>query len=168
MVDDLEKLAKELGLDTLKEEVELKEVKPKKEKKTKAKAKIEKPKKTKEVKLAKSANEKAGEIEGIPVNVLARPIKYVDGEPRELKVAWNKEDAESYRENGRILLKITLDPNEKRGGDTLEVIAERQEGVLHIVTTNNHSRGLKRAKTWAMLLKLAFDPDKDVEMVKAG
>lgn len=173
MTEDLELLAKELGLESLEKEVELKEEKPKGEKpkgeKPKKKAKEKKPNGEKKEKVKKlGKNEKAGEIEGIPVNVLARPIDYVNGEARELKVAWNREDAENYRGNGRILLRITLDPKGRRGGDILEVIAERKEDTLHIVTTNNHSRGLKRAKTWATLLKLAFDPDKDVERVKAG
>ena len=166
--DEIQALAEELGLDvkalTGEDEVKMveEEKEPKRERKRSKKTEKPEPKPRKN----KDSNEKVREINGIPVNHLARPIAVTDGKPQELKVTFSQEEAEQYRKNGRILLTIEKGAVRKKGGDTLKVTAEYADGRKEeIVVTNNHNRGLKRAKTWAMLLKLAFDPKKDVVVV---
>lgn len=177
---DLKALAEELGLsiEALSDEgkdLELPEQKSEDNKKSRKTTKAEKepklPKEKKEKTLKETVvidkNAKALEIEGIPANYQARPIEFADdGTPRELKVNWSAERQEQFREtNGRVRLKVIRSNPPKKGGDTLEVVVEKKDGTTQqIIETNNRSRGVKRAKTWAVLLNLAFDPDKDVEV----
>ena len=124
----------------------------------------EEPKKKTRMVETSDENEKAMEIEGIPANFRARPIAYDDeGNPQELRVRWNKEQQEEYRNLGRTSLHIKKRLPKKRGGDTLQVFIDRMnEEPELLLETNNYSRGYKRAKTWAVLLDLAFDPESDV------
>lgn len=161
-------LASELGLDPKQLEDEGIELAQAEEEQAPKKKKSKK-----ETKRAKRVADltKENEIGGFPVNHLSKPIEYDEqGNPKELTVTFDQEEVEQYREtNGRVLLRIYHAKYKRRGGDTLEVITQYKDGKEEkIVTTNNHSRGWKRAKTWAMLLKLAFNPDKDVESIQKG
>jgi len=176
--NNADQLAKELGLNpdalTKEDEVEIKE-QPQKSKKSGGKKKKQENKETTQEKSEKKMKKrvadlsKEGEIFGVPVNHLQKPITFnEDGEPEEIVVTFNKAEVEPYRDqNGRILLEIHRAKYRKKGGDKLKVIAEFNDGKTEVITeTNNHSRGWKRAKTWAMLLTLAFDPDNDVKVLE--
>jgi len=160
-----ENLAKELGLNTealTQEDEVVVEEQPKSAKKSKQKTEKKEAKQRKRV----ADLTKERDLLGFPVNHLSKPLEFDEqGNPQELVVTFNKEEVAGYREeNGRIFLEIHRAKYRKKGGDTLKVIAEQKgKDPVEIISTNNHSRGWKRAKTWAMLLNLAFDPEKDVK-----
>ncbi len=162
-IPDVAKLAEELGLDlealTQADQVELEEPDaPKKSRKSKKD--VEKVTRKRVADLTPE-----GEIHGFPVNHLQKPLELDErGNPKEIVVTFTAGEVEDYRETkGRIFLEIHKGKFRKKGGDKLKVFAEfiGKEREL-LLETNNHSRGWKRAKTWAVLLNLAFDPNQDV------
>lgn len=126
------------------------------------------PKEPKEPKPVIDKNAKAMEIEGIPANYQARPIQYDEqGNPSEMKVAWSAEATEANRQKGHILLRVNPADEKKKGADMMDVVAEFADGSQKpIISINNHNKALKRAKTWSVLLNLAFDPKKDTLVSK--
>lgn len=169
-----ENLAKELGLDvanlTQEDEVSVetpqKQEKGKKSSTKKSSKKSEKSEKARK-RVADLGKEK--EMFGYPVNHLSKPLEIdKDGNPKEIMVTFSKDEVEDYREeNGRVFLEIHKAKFRKKGGDTLKVFAEPKGKKRQLILeTNNHSRGWKRAKTWAVLLKLAFNPEKDTKTLE--
>lgn len=101
---------------------------------------------------------------GYLVNHLAKPFEVVDGVERELTVPFSSAMLERYRQtNGSILMRIYQDSRHRRGMDKLEVYIRSITGELEpVCSVSNYSRAMKRAKTWASLLQLAFNPKEDI------
>lgn len=179
---DLRAIAEELGLsvealtgtdvslaDTPKEKKRAIKGGGKRKEKAAGEGKVEKTAKTsKEPKQQVNKNDQAMEIQGIPANYQGRPIAYIDGQPREMVVPWDGGKQEGFRGNGRMVIKVYKAPEKKKGGDLLEVYTEKGGQRELLVKLYNHNKALKRAKTWATLLDLAFDPSKDIEVILQG
>lgn len=107
---------------------------------------------------------------GYPVNATMKPLEIVNGVEKEVKVPFNAQALEGYRgENGRVVIRVARGDFHRIGSDTLDIEIERKDGSKEkIITLHNRARSIKRAKTWASLLKLAFDPSRDIELLAQG